>query len=134
MIPCASSDALRVLARLHACVRRVLTVLGAQDTQAALEAAGVAHISCNPVTANNAARALLGVAQAERMALSRDQAQRLAEAASGDLRSALEMLPLLAVGQAPTQAAPKTQKVTFPAWKCCSSRPWVRTPHRALER
>ena len=81
--------------------------------QAALEAVGVAHISCNPVTANNAAKALLRVAEAERMPLAKEQAHSLAEAANGDLRNALEMLQLLSVGQDPTQAAPKTQKVTL---------------------
>ncbi|CAL5226917.1 g9794 [Coccomyxa viridis] len=81
-----------------------------RDMQAALEAVGVAHISCNPVTANNAAKALLRVAEAERMPLAKEQAHSLAEAANGDLRNALEMLQLLSVGQDPTQAAPKTQK------------------------
>ena len=91
------------------CAKRAL---GVQDMQVALEATGVAHISCNPVTANNAAKALLGVAQAERMPLSKEQAHGLAEAANGDLRNALEMLQLLSMGQDPTQAAPKAQKVT----------------------
>ena len=84
-----------------------------QEMQAALEAAGVAHIACNPITANNAAKALLRVAEAERMPLSKEQAHSLAEAANGDLRNALEMLQLLSAGQDPTQAAPKTQKVTL---------------------
>lgn len=78
--------------------------------QTALEAVGVAHISCNPITANNAAKALLTVAEAESMPLSKDQAQSIADAANGDLRNALEMLQLLSVGQHPTQAVPKTQK------------------------
>lgn len=90
---------------------REMGAWGVQEMQAALEAAGVAHISCNPITASNAAKALLHVAEAERMPLSKEQAHRLAEAASGDLRNALEMLQLLSVGQDPHQAPPKTQKV-----------------------
>ena len=107
--PCHTTD--RSVAQCDAfeCVMRASRV---QDMQAALEAAGVAHISCNPVTANSAAKALLGVAQAERMPLSKEQAHSLAGAANGDLRNALEMLQLLAVGQDPTLAAPKAQKVT----------------------
>ncbi len=89
--------------------------------QAALEGAGVARIACNPITANNAAKALLRMAEAERMPLSKEQAHSLAEAANGDLRNALEMLQLLSLGQDPIRAAPKTQKVTL----------WGRTSRKA---
>ena len=82
-----------------------------QDIQSALEATGVAHISCNPITANNAAKALLRVAEAEQMPLSKEQAQSIAEAASGDLRNAMEMLQLLALGHPSAQAVLKPQKV-----------------------
>ena len=81
--------------------------------QTVLEAVGVAHISCNPVTVNNAAKALLTVAEAESMPLSKEQAQSIADSANGDLRNALEMLQLLSMGQDPTQAMPKTQKASL---------------------
>ena len=71
----------------------------------------MAHISCNPITANNAAKALLRVAEAEQMSLSKEQAQSIAEAASGDLRNAMEMLQLLALGHSPAEAVSKPQKV-----------------------
>ena len=82
-----------------------------QDIQTALEATGVAHINCNPITANNAAKALLRVAEAEQMPLSKEQAQSIAEAASGDLRNAMEMLQLLALGHSPAEAVSKPRKV-----------------------
>ena len=104
---------------------------GVQEMQAALEAVGVAHISCNPVTAGNAAKALLRVAEVERMPLSREQAHSLAEAASGDLRSALEMLQLLSVGQDPHQAPPKTQKVTSRG-RTASKLGLIKTAHHGL--
>jgi hypothetical protein len=43
--------------------------------QAVLEAAGCAVISCNAITANNAAKALLRVAEAESFPLSKEQAR-----------------------------------------------------------
>ena len=89
-----------------------------QDIQSALEATGVAHISCNPITANNAAKALLRVAEAEQMPLSKKQAQSIAEAASGDLRNAMEMLQLLALGHSPAEAVSTPRKVTA-AHFCC---------------
>ena len=82
-----------------------------QDIQSVLEATGVARISCNPITANNAAKALLCVAEAEQMPLSMEQAQSIAEAASGDLRNAMEMLQLLALGYPPAEAISKPRKV-----------------------
>ena len=82
-----------------------------QDIQTALEASGVAHISCNPITANNAAKALLRAAEAEQMPLSKEQAQSIAEAASGDLRNAMKMLQLLALGHSPAEAVSRPRKV-----------------------
>ena len=72
----------------------------------------MAHIGCNPITANNAAKALLRVADAEQMPLSKEQAQGIAEAANGDFRNALEMLQLLSMGRAPTDALPKPTKAS----------------------
>ena len=43
--------------------------------QAVLEAAGCAVIACNAITANNAAKALLRVAEAEAFPLSKEQAR-----------------------------------------------------------
>ncbi|CAK0786199.1 hypothetical protein CVIRNUC_009412 [Coccomyxa viridis] len=81
-----------------------------RDIQTALEASGVAHISCNPITANNAAKALLRAAEAEQMPLSKEQAQSIAEAASGDLRNAMKMLQLLALGHSPAEAVSRPRK------------------------
>lgn len=46
-----------------------------QEVQAALEAAGCAHIACNAITANNAAKALLRVAEEEGFPLPKEQAR-----------------------------------------------------------
>lgn len=94
-------------------ISQKICVLGAQHMHAALKAVGVAHISCNPITANNAAKALLRIADAERMPLSKEQAHSIAEAANGDLRNALEMLQLLALGYSPAEAVAKPQKASL---------------------
>lgn len=78
-----------------------------QDIQAALDSVGVAQISCNPITDNNAAKALQRIAQAEAMPLSKEQALGIAASAAGDLRQAVETLELLCVGQQPLKPAPK---------------------------
>jgi hypothetical protein len=82
-----------------------------QDFQAALDAVGVAYLKCNPITDSNAAKALLRVAQAESMPLSKEQALQIAHSAAGDLRHGLEMLQLLCRGQAPIKALPGAKKV-----------------------
>lgn len=51
------------------------TLHAEQEVQAALEAAGCAHIACNAITANNGAKALLRVAEAASFPLSKEQAR-----------------------------------------------------------
>ena len=71
----------------------------------------MAHISCNPITDNNSAKALQRVAASEAMPLSKEQALSIARTAAGDLRSALDMLQLLCTGVQPLPPQPKTRKV-----------------------
>jgi DNA polymerase III delta prime subunit len=82
-----------------------------QELQDALDAVGVAQISCNPITDNNAAKALQRVAAEEAMPLSKEQALSIARSAAGDLRSAIEAVQLLCTGVAPLPPQPKTRKV-----------------------
>ncbi len=82
-----------------------------QDVQNALDTVGVAQIACNPITDNNAAKALQRAAAEEAMPLSKEQALSIARSAAGDLRSALELLQLLCTGVAPLPPQPKTRKV-----------------------
>lgn len=86
-----------------------------QELQDALDAVGVAQISCNPITDNNAAKALQRVAAEEAMPLSKEQALSIARSAAGDLRSAIEAVQLLCTGVAPLPPQPKTRKVAAPA-------------------
>ncbi|BDA49102.1 Cell cycle checkpoint protein RAD17 [Coccomyxa sp. Obi] len=81
-----------------------------KELQAALNVVGVAQISCNPITDNNAAKALQRVAAAEGMPLSKEQALSIAHNAAGDLRSALDMLQLLCTGVQPLPPQSKTRK------------------------
>lgn len=85
-----------------------------QELQAALNAVGVAQISCNPITENNAAKALQRVAAAEGMPLSKEQALNIARTAAGDLRSALDMLQMLCTGVQPLPPQPKSRNVCPP--------------------
>lgn len=103
-----------------ACVSHSSCVFPAQDLQAALNAVGVAQISCNPITDNNAAKALQRVAAAEAMPLTKEQALSIARNASGDLRSALDMLQLLCTGVQPVPPQPKTRKVSSVIQPPCS--------------
>lgn len=95
-----------------------------QELQDALDAVGVAQISCNPITDNNAAKALQRVAAEEAMPLSKEQALSIARSAAGDLRSAIEAVQLLCTGVAPLPPQPKTRKVAAPAL----SAPGVNSP------
>ncbi|KAG2433546.1 hypothetical protein HYH02_012663 [Chlamydomonas schloesseri] len=70
-----------------------------KDLLAALDAAGAHTISFNPVTANNIAKLLLRVAAAEGLELAPAAAVGLAEAADGDVRSALQSLQMHAMLQ-----------------------------------
>ncbi|EFJ42812.1 hypothetical protein VOLCADRAFT_107059 [Volvox carteri f. nagariensis] len=70
-----------------------------KDILAALQAAGATAISFNPVTANNIAKLLMRVAAAEGHELMPATAMGLAEAADGDVRSALQALQMNAMLQ-----------------------------------
>ncbi|GLI69259.1 hypothetical protein VaNZ11_013841, partial [Volvox africanus] len=65
----------------------------------ALQSAGATTISFNPVTSNNIAKLLMRVAAAEGLELSPPAAVGLAEAADGDVRSALQALQMNAMLQ-----------------------------------
>ncbi|GIL86706.1 hypothetical protein Vretimale_19803 [Volvox reticuliferus] len=70
-----------------------------KDILVALQSAGATTISFNPVTANNIAKLLMRVAAAEGLELSPAAAVGLAEAADGDVRSALQALQMNAMLQ-----------------------------------
>ncbi|GFR40779.1 hypothetical protein Agub_g1393, partial [Astrephomene gubernaculifera] len=70
-----------------------------KDILAALQSVGAHTISFNPATANNIAKLLLRVAAAEGLDLPPAEAVGLAEAADGDVRSALQALQMNAMLQ-----------------------------------
>ncbi|GLC50834.1 hypothetical protein PLESTB_000437100 [Pleodorina starrii] len=70
-----------------------------KDILAALQSAGAVTIGFNPVTANNIAKLLMRVAAAEGLDLAPAAAVGLAEAADGDVRSALQALQMNAMLQ-----------------------------------
>eukprot|EP00879_Flechtneria_rotunda_P021977 GHRR01023177.1.p1 GENE.GHRR01023177.1~~GHRR01023177.1.p1 ORF type:complete len:741 (+),score=334.77 GHRR01023177.1:279-2501(+) len=78
-----------------------------KDLLAILERAGAATINFNPVTANMIMKALHAIADKEGFTLDPDTADGIAQAAAGDLRSAVQNLQLLYQRQAPgkSQAA-----------------------------
>ena len=69
-----------------------------QDIAAAIDAAGAAHISFNPITKPNIEKALKSIAGATGLQLDADVLASIADGASGDLRNAVETLHLAAAG------------------------------------
>lgn len=66
-----------------------------------LDHAGAATINFNPVTANTITKALQGIADKEGFTLDPDTADGIAQAASGDLRNAVQSLQMLLLQQQP---------------------------------
>jgi len=71
-----------------------------------MEASGVRVLSLNPVTINNAAKALKLIGAAMGVSLTDESAVALAEAASGNLHNAIECLQLHLLGHARLGAKP----------------------------
>ena len=69
------------------------------------------HVSLNPVTSAAVCKRLQAVAAAEGVALGTDDAKRVAEGCSGDLRTALETLQILCCGKAMKAPAAPASKV-----------------------
>ena len=91
---------------------------GCQDIKAAVMKAGAAHIQFNPVADTFAAKALLAMADKERLPLRKEAAKSLVAQAAGDLFHAIEMLQLNCVGK-PRKLAPSAPKKVLPNMTVC---------------
>lgn len=69
-----------------------------QDIAAAIDAAGAAHISFNPITKPNIEKALKSIVGQTGLQLGAEVLTSISEGANGDLRSAVETLQLAAAG------------------------------------
>lgn len=70
-----------------------------QDIKAAIVRAGAAHIQFNPIADSFATKALLALADKERLPLSKEAAKALAVQSAGDLFHAIETLQLACAGK-----------------------------------
>jgi hypothetical protein len=66
-----------------------------QEVLDTVQAAGAGQISFNPLTVPNVAKALINIANAEKVPLSVEAANAIATAAAGDLRNAVNNLQLM---------------------------------------
>ena len=93
---------------------------GTQDVMRVVDAVGALHVSLNPVTAAAVRKRLIAVAAEEGVTIGTPDAERIADASSGDLRSALETLHILCCGKSMKTAMTASKvKRDLPAWKMC---------------
>ena len=83
---------------------------GLQELLAAVDAAGAAHISFNPLTKANIDKALQQVSVETGFSLPAGTIGSIADSANGDLRNALEALQLAAAGLPFDTTGTKNQK------------------------
>ena len=69
-----------------------------QEIAAAIDAAGAAHISFNPITKPNIEKALKSIVDGTGLQLDAEVLSSISDGANGDLRNAVETLQLAAAG------------------------------------
>jgi DNA polymerase III delta prime subunit len=97
-------------------------LLRLQELLAAINAAGAAHISFNPLTKANIDKALQQASAESGIQLPGEVVTSIADSASGDLRNGLQTLQLAAAGLPLEEQGTKTSKAKARAKYACNVR------------